>query len=338
MEDSIDKKLELYLDGARGFFEGMNVDSRLSTFGPNDYAKNAEVVFDNKVIDYKIEPNQKLEIIHYTNLQSFCNIINSQNIRLYNCFNLNDSKEIETGLNKIGFKFSKEWLENLKRTHFVFSASEYNNDDDFNMWRLYGDNGNGVALVFEVDDNFKNWKGIHISKVSYSEDDESFQNVKNFIDFHNKFQSKHEPFISVPSIIPLVGAFQKNKIWSIENEFRIVATCDFDEHNFKTNSDFISKNYFLKTTLNHQVNNSGKLVSYLELPITEKFLDEKFKNETDEEWVNDCKKLYPRIKLKKIVFGHNIRGTAKSDSLIEYWSNVIPSKIGHKVEIQFSEF
>ncbi|MCB5981893.1 DUF2971 domain-containing protein, partial [Flavobacterium psychrophilum] len=197
----------------------------------------------------------------------------------------------------------------------------------------YGDNGNGVALVFEVDDNFKNWNGIHISKVSYSEDDESFQNVKNFIDFHNKFQSKHEPFISVPSIIPLLGAFQKNKIWSIENEFRIVATCDFDEHNFKTNSDFISKNSFLKTTLNHQVNNSGKLVSYLELPITEKF-----KNETDEECVNDCKKLYPRIKLKKIVFGHNIRETAKSDSLIKYCSNVIPSKIGHKVEIQFSEF
>lgn len=338
MEDSVDKKLEIYLKGASAFFEDIRVSSLFSVCNAEDYPKNADVVFNNKVIDYKIEPDQKLEIIHYTNLQSFCNIINSQNIRLYNCFNLNDSKEIETGLNKIGFEFNKDWLEDLKRFHFVFSASEYNNDDDFNMWRLYGDNGNGVALVFEVDDNFKNWNGIHISKVSYSEADESFQNVKNFIDFHNKFQSEHKPFISVPSIIPLLGAFQKNKIWSIENEFRIVATCEFNKYDLKANNVFFSENPFLNKTLNHQINSSGKLVSYLELPITEKFLEEKYKNKTDEEYVSECKKFYPRIKLKKIVFGHNIRGTAKYESLIHYWSNVIPYKIGHEVEIQFSEF
>jgi hypothetical protein len=338
MVDSADEKINLYLKGAKAFFEDIRVSSRFSIYGAEDYPKNAEVVFNNKVIDYKIESEKKIEIIHYTNIQSFCNIINSQNIRLYNCFNLNDSKEIETGLNKIGFEYNREWLEDLKRTHFVFSASEYNNDDDFNMWRLYGDNGNGVAFVFEIDDNFKNWTGIHLSKVSYSESDESFRNLKNFVDFHNKFQSEHKLFISVPSIIPLLGAFQKDKIWSIENEFRIVATCEFDKYDFKTNSGFIPDNPFLKYTLNHQVNNSGKLVSYLELPITEKYLEEKFKYETDEEYVNECKKFYPRIKLKKIVFGHNIRGTAKFESLIEYWSNVIPSKIGHEVEIQFSEF
>ena len=206
------------------------------------------------------------------------------------------------------------------------------------MWRLYGDNGNGVALVFEIDENFKNWNGIHLSKVSYSDDDNSFLKIKNFIDFHNKFEEEHKPFTNVPSIIPLIGAFHKNKIWSIENEFRIVATCEYDEYDFKTKDGFNSQNPFLRHTLNHQVNNSGKLVSYLELPITEKYLDEKLKNETDEDFASEYKKYYPRIRLKKIVFGHNIRGTAKYESLLDYYINVIPLKIGKGVEIQFSEF
>ena len=68
MKDSIENKLEIYLKGARAFFEDIRVSSRFSTFSGDDYARNADVVFNNKVIDYKIDNEQKLEIIHYTNL------------------------------------------------------------------------------------------------------------------------------------------------------------------------------------------------------------------------------------------------------------------------------
>lgn len=58
-----------------------------------DSPQNAEVTFNNKVVDYQIQKNNPLQIIHYTNIQSYCNIINSQLIRLYDCNNLNDSKK-----------------------------------------------------------------------------------------------------------------------------------------------------------------------------------------------------------------------------------------------------
>lgn len=338
MVNSAEEKVKLYLEGARNYFKDIKVISQFSMYS-GDSPQNAEVTFNNKVVDYQIQKKNPLQIIHYTNIQSYCNIINSQLIRLYDCNNLNDSKEIELGLNRIGFQTEEKWVEDLKKFHFVFSASEYNGKDDFNMWRLYGDNGFGVALVFEIDENFKKWNGVHLSKVSYSEEDDNFQLIKEFIKFHNEFQEKNKLFIKVPSLIPLLSAFQKNDIWSIEKEFRLVATCVYDKYDLKTKSPiFESINPFLKNTLNQSVNNSGKLVSYLEMPITEKYIENKLKKETDEDVINNLREFYPRLKLKKVIFGHNLKGTKKGDSLLEYSYNIIPSKINNNVKLENSQF
>lgn len=339
MGDSAEEKIKLYLKGARAFFEALKVNSQFSMYS-GDYPKMAEITFNNKVVDLKINPNEKLEIIHYTNIQSYCNIINSQNIRLYDCYNLNDSKEIKEGLEKIGFQHDNhKWIDDLKRFHFVFSASEYDGNDDFNMWRFYGDNGNGVALVFEIDKKIENWNGVHFSKVSYSIEDDNFSLIKDFVEFHNKFQEEQKLFISVPSLIPLISAFQKNEIWSIEKEFRIVATCIYDRYNLKAKSPiFESINPFLKSTLNQSVNNAGKLVSYLEMPITENFFDEKLNKETNEDIINSVRENYPRLKLKKVIFGHNLRDTQRGNSLLEYSYNNVPLKTNPNVTFEFSKF
>lgn len=338
MVKSAEEKIKLYLAGAKNYFKDIKVVSQFSLYS-SDSPQNAEVTFNNKVIDYQIPNNNPLQIIHYTNIQSYCNIINSQLIRLYDCNNLNDSREIELGLKRIGFQTEEKWIEDLKRFHFVFSASEYKGKDDFNMWRLYGDNGFGVALVFEIDKNFQKWNGIHLSKVSYSEEDNNLHLIKEFIKFHNEFQEKNKLFIKVPSLIPLLSAFQKNDIWSIEREFRLVATCIYDKNNLRAKSSMLeSINPFLKNTLTQSVNNAGKLVSYLELPITEKYIENRLKKETDENIINALKEFHPRLKLKKVIFGHNLIGTKKGESLLEYSYNNIPSKINENVKLENSQF
>jgi hypothetical protein len=338
MVNSAEEKIKLYLAGAKNYFKDIKVVSQFSLYS-SDSPQNAEVTFNNKVIDYQIPNNNPLQIIHYTNIQSYCNIINSQLIRLYDCNNLNDSREIELGLKRIGFQTEEKWIEDLKRFHFIFSASEYKGKDDFNMWRLYGDNGFGVALVFEIDENFQKWNGIHLSKVSYSEEDNNLHLIKEFIKFHNEFQEKNKLFIKVPSLIPLLSAFQKNDIWSIEREFRLVATCIYDKNNLRAKSSMLeSINPFLKNTLTQSVNNAGKLVSYLELPITEKYIENRLKKETDENIINTLKEFHPRLKLKKVIFGHNLIGTKKGESLLEYSYNNIPSKINDNVKLENSQF
>lgn len=334
----IKDKEKLYLEGARIFFKDIKINASYSLYS-GDSPQSASITFNNKIADYKLEAGKTLEVIHYTNIQSFCNIINSQTVRMFDCNNLNDDKEIETGLKKLGFQYNEEWLNDLKLFHFIFSASEYNDVEDFNMWRLYGDNGYGVGLVFEIDENFQKWSGIHLSKVSYSDDDENFLKMKKFIDFHNKFQEEHILFNEVPSIIPLMSAFQKSNNWNIEKEFRIVSTCNYDKYDLKIKSTlFESINPYLKHSLNQQVNNFGKLVSYLELPISEKYFEEKLKRETDENIIKNVSEFHPKLKLKKIIFGHNLKQTNKANSLLEYCSNILPIKIGENVKIEFSKF
>lgn len=338
MKDTVDDKLKLYLEGAKIFFRDIKDVSRFSLYSTEE-PKMAEVTFNNKVVDYNLDPEQKLDIIHYTNINSFCNIINSQLIRLYDCNNLNDSKEIELGLKKIGFQTEKRWIEDLKRFHFIFSASEYDGNDDFNMWRLYGDNGFGVALIFEIDENFKKWKGIHLSKVSYSDEDESVKLIRDFIKFHNEFQEKNKLFIKVPSLIPLLSAFQKSDIWSIEKEFRLVATCEYNKDQLNVKSPvFESINPFLSRTLNQNVNVYGNLVSYLEMPITEIFFEEKLIKEDNKDIIKNVYENYPRLKLKKVIFGYNLKDTKKGESLMEYSLNMIPLKISKDVNLEFSKF
>ena len=101
---------------------------------------------------------------------------------------------------------------------------------------------------------------------------------------------------------------------------------------------FESINPFLKNTLNQSVNNAGKLVSYLEMPITDKYIENRLKKETDEDIINNLKEFYPRLNLKKVIFGHNLKGTKKGDSLLEYSYNIIPFKINDNVKLENSQF
>ena len=87
--------------------------------------------------------------------------------------------------------------------------------DDALMWRLYGDNGRGVCLCFQVPS--------HIVKpiIYISENDEKFRSLKNVV---AKWQEKniHVVFAGIEDYMFVTKSSQ----FKYEDEFRILKTCE----------------------------------------------------------------------------------------------------------------
>lgn len=89
-------------------------------------------------------------VAKYTSLETAVKILNSGKMRMMSVTAMNDKKEIGHLFSEINKKES-EYLENktkiqLARHRYITSFT--NKIDDLTMWRLYGDDGNGVCLVF----------------------------------------------------------------------------------------------------------------------------------------------------------------------------------------------
>ena len=64
---------------------------------------------------------------------------------------LNDPNEYGYYINEAFIEIGN--IDKIKENTFVLSmcyAQELEEDNALNLWRLYGDNGNGVAIVFEI--------------------------------------------------------------------------------------------------------------------------------------------------------------------------------------------
>lgn len=301
-----DKK-DLYIAKAREFFPDFNFSSSFAMYsGECDAPASAKVKGLTKSFNHNDIGTKNIELAHYTSIDSLLNIINSKNVRLYNCNNLNDTKELIFAAKKFDLPLTEEEISEFRRQHFVLSTCKVDkeNREDFNMWRLYGQNGKGVCIQFETDPMFSNWSGIIANEVTYL-DDLTPSVIREFFKFHFSFQEEYKIFQNTPNFIPLLLLFNKEKIWSIENEFRILASCSFDKYSSKINSTLSSSSSpWLSKTLKHTVNSSGNLVSYLELPIE---VDPNL-NKTVEilgKEINVSER-YPHLKIKRVVIGYDV--------------------------------
>ena len=101
--------------------------------------------------------------IHYTTLDSLFNILNTREIRLYDLNKLNDATEMFYAAQKLNMRFNKLKVKSLKDRHFVLSMCYYDDHvyaDNFNLWRLYGKEGNGVGIVFNFENPESLWNEI----------------------------------------------------------------------------------------------------------------------------------------------------------------------------------
>ena len=290
-----DEKIEKFKKKVLDLFPGL--DSAAFKFG-NEV--NGEDVWNR--IHFNIPPdNENLikspyyfnqrTVVHFSNIFALNSILNEKTIRLYNLHNLNDPREF-TFASKV-FNLSEELVKDARDNLYVISFCKNeilkNSTNEFNMWRLYGQNGKGLAIVFSIVNDPKNWIDFHISEVIYGADQRyRFVKLLNFIDQLNKTA----PHINVD--FGKLCAFHKSKMFSIEKEVRII----FDRRKKRSGMrnrtiSFQGHPIFpiIKSDLYKLIDNKDN-IRYLKLPLFHKNR-------------NNYNPEIPLLKIDQIILGYN---------------------------------
>ena len=328
----LDDKIELYIKQAKEFFPEIAFRSSSSFFNPEaeDKPKSGKVELRGSFLNKAALKNGPVEFIHYTNLTSAMNILNTGVVRLYNCLNLNDPSEINYLLDQSPIKFDDKEIEKYKREHFILSGSIFKSevDEDYNMWRLYGDAGNGIGIVFEIDDKIDNWRNVYLQNISYGKIN---NDTSKFLKFHAEFDEKYKLFQNKPDILSLLSTGVKNEIWSIEKEFRVVIRTPFNKDSLQATDTNLSSNSLIYETLKHELKPNGKMVSFVELPLSLS----KYNSETVEmpltKRVVNTQDYVPNLKIKKIILGPN--GPFQNLSDFRRYHHSISSKMRYEFEV-----
>jgi hypothetical protein len=262
--------------------------------------------------DYFFDPSGR-KFVHFTFIENCFNIFSTGVLRLYELNNVDDPNEIYFPAKKCEL-FNYDF-EELKSRVFSFSFCESNNipeEYEYNLWRLYGYDGLGVAIEFSFENLALDWKDFHLSQIYYS-DSKKLLKIKKVIDNHYDFKERlaAESGISknlemeFPFDLFKLLAFHKYSIFCLEQEYRLIY---FDRPEF----NLLKANYL--------VNKDKKVVGYVELDLCTN------RNQS-------LQKEIPKIAISKIQLGYKY-GQKDAIKLKDILSN-LSGKNYHKKNIKF---
>jgi hypothetical protein len=157
---------------------------------------------------------------------------------------MDDPQELLFAGNEILGNYETSELQALKENIFCISFAEYDDEngkaDNFDSWRLYGDNGKGVGIVFKFSSEVHLWNENYLSKIHYGKEqinksgiEETTEKFRIFKIKHNKFISEYEDKVEllsntfgrkgkIPEWIAIFLAFHKSSLYLPENEIRFL--------------------------------------------------------------------------------------------------------------------
>ena len=263
-----------------------------------------------ETVHYCISPNnidlinseyfydKETRFVHFTSLNALQSILSEKCIRLYNLNNLNDPREYGYAGDLIFFNYKnkKEAKENI----FLLSMcqkdilDEGSTEIEFNLWRLYGNNGFGVAIILNFECNsLQSWKDYFLSKVHYGSTSRS--KIKDYNDSIKKLEN------DIPQVVVDLGqivCFHKSKLYSLEQEIRLLF--DKRDKNKLSYTKYVDSYNILQSPVIYtdiaksaQLN---KVIQYLELPIYSSNLDP----------ISEDNKI-PIPKIEKIILGYQFQ-------------------------------
>jgi len=247
------------------------------------------------------------EYIHYTTTNALFSILNEGEIRLSDLNHLNDPKEFDFLVNHCSIKMENEQIELFKRSLFVFSMCEYNDSekDDFNMWRLYGNNGNGIGIVFELANESYDWYNYLVGKVNYN-NPIAEQKLCKLLNIAKAYQEKGLNTRRFSALIGMLLLFHKNPIWEIEKEVRIATFCEYDPFTLES-SGLDSSPHWGMEKLSFYLNSRSKESAYISHNLENKTLIQ-INNNQNLDAENKLKALRNslRLRIKKVILGYNV--------------------------------
>ena len=224
----------------------------------NKYLKDSEYFYKGK-----------LSFFHFTNLIAIQSIITDRSLRLYNLRNLNDPREYSFAgdlitLDKERRKDAKDNFYLLSMCNTTLLTSNMTTEIEFNMWRLYGNNGNGIAVELNFDkSNPINWKDYFLSKVIYG------ASSKTHLKELNKLLSQLEnENPQVTADLGQIVCFHKSRLFNLERETRILFDYRRTKAEGATTYSFKDevKSPIIKTDISKSSSGEHE-IKYLELPI-----------------------------------------------------------------------
>jgi hypothetical protein len=170
--------------------------------------------------------NSGTELSHFTSLKSTISILSDSKIRMYSLSGLDDPNELKHIDDVISMLEKKNLsdIEYNKENFYIFSAADKSFIDkdkaiEFNLWRLYGNDGWGIELVFKYIDSHENVYNCFLSKVFY--DNQTI--VEEWKTKHENFENNYKCFCKgADRIIVPLSLFYKDVIYKTECEIRIV--------------------------------------------------------------------------------------------------------------------
>ncbi len=126
----------------------------------------------------------KQDLCRYTTFRSMFRMLKNQKIYLNNIMNMNDKTEGSYYDGYVSNSESKPKALANKIEYFIMSCSNATKSDDFDMWRLYGDDTKGCCMLFSH--NGSNSPDYKIFPVSYAQKDGKHPEV----DFINDLVTK----------------------------------------------------------------------------------------------------------------------------------------------------
>lgn len=252
--------------------------------------------------------------VHFSSFHALSSILTEKSLRLYNLHALNDPREF-TFASKI-FRLEKKFFDDAKNNLFLTSFCERailkRPADEFNMWRLYGHQGKGVAIVFSIVNNPSEWEDFHFSKVSYGDEKRgSFKKLMLLIDEINKTKP------TINADFGKLCAFHKSNLFKHEFEVRLL----FDKRELRTGDGgkIVKKDDklifpIIKSDIFKLIENKDK-VRYLEIPIYTSSLNSKPADT-------------PLLKIDQIILGYNYGNEV--NKIIEHLQTFCSETLGYR--------
>ena len=188
------------------------------------------------------------EIAKYTTLEGLAAILMSGKIRMNSIVSMNDKTETD---------FLSEHIKNYKEEHeqdydkYLFADKDFITSfttriDELDMWRLYGDNGRGICMVFERKDK----KNDDLYKISYIDPEKDLDKVEELL---GALKEKGVSFRL--NLLQKYRHFLKHADYNTEAEYRLL------KHREKTDGWFINRD-------------NGILTPYVEFTLQKSWMQE----------------------------------------------------------------
>lgn len=273
--------------------------------------------------------SKQLKFIHYTSLRNVLSILREKGIRMYDLSSMSDPLELSYSIkNLFPEKFDRQ-INDWKQTVFCLSMCDFRREEEkknFDTWRIYGGNGNGVGLVLSFPKfSQKDWLNCYLSKIYYKESD--LEDIKTFYNRHNEFIEKNGFRIREPikNLILNISCFHKVGIYKNENEVRFLKVVDkksYEDHESKeVETDVVNNKqvYFTRLSLDRrELENRLNELQY----------------ESDDK--KRIRKYFPNVKIEQIILGYNYerKDLLDIEKVINQLSQI---NLGYKIDVKISK-